>query len=265
MRTPVCDLLGAVETGCGLMGELDGRTALVTGGSRGLGWEMVRGFAASGADVVIVSRKLEACDEAAGRIREEFGVRAIGRACNVSQWDQCDTLVEWLDGEVGPIDVLVNNAGLSPLYPSVDQVGEALFDKVIGVNLKGPFRLCAAFGTKMAAARGGSIINISSFASIRPSADTIPYAAAKAGLNAMTEGMAKALAPKVRVNTIMAGPFLTDISAAWDESSLQHITETFALGRAGNPREIVGAALYFAGDGSSYATGATLRIDGGAA
>jgi NAD(P)-dependent dehydrogenase (short-subunit alcohol dehydrogenase family) len=116
----------------------------------------------------------------------------------------------------------------------------------------------------MAAGRGGSIINISSFAAIRPTADTIPYAAAKAGLNAMTEGMAKALAPKVRVNTIMAGPFLTDISAAWDESAHLKIADTFALGRAGEPHEIVGAALYFAGDSSSYTTGATLRLDGGA-
>jgi NAD(P)-dependent dehydrogenase (short-subunit alcohol dehydrogenase family) len=115
----------------------------------------------------------------------------------------------------------------------------------------------------MAAGDGGSIINISSTASIRPDASVIPYASAKAGLNAMTEAFAYAYGPKVRVNCIMPGPFLTDISKAWDMKAFNERARHFALGRGGEPDEIVGAALYFASDASSYTTGAVLRIDGG--
>jgi NAD(P)-dependent dehydrogenase (short-subunit alcohol dehydrogenase family) len=165
---------------------------------------------------------------------------------------------------MGRVDVLVNNAGMSPLYPSVDAVGEALWDKVIGVNLKGPFHLTALVGTRMAAGAGGSIINVSSIAAERPTPDVIPYAAAKAGLNAMTRGFAFAFGPRVRVNCIQAGPFLTDISKAWDLPSFQKRAEaTMALRRGGNPDEVVGAALYFASDASSFTTGAVLRVDGG--
>ncbi|HZP15578.1 MAG TPA: SDR family oxidoreductase [Nocardioides sp.] len=245
------------------MGDLQGRTVLVTGGSRGLGWEMVRGFAGQGADVVIVSRKQHHCDERAELISNEFGVRAFARACNVGDWADCDALIHWVEHEVGELDVLVNNAGMSPLYPSVDQVGESLFDKVIATNLKGPFRLSAALGTRMAAGRGGSIINISSIEAGRPTATAVPYSAAKAGLNAMTVGLAQALAPKVRVNAIQAGPFRTDISNAWGPEAFEQIAQSFALARAGQPDEIVGAALFFATDASAYCTGSILRVDGG--
>jgi NAD(P)-dependent dehydrogenase (short-subunit alcohol dehydrogenase family) len=245
------------------MGVLHGRTALVTGGSRGLGWEMARGIAREGADVVIVSRKQQPCEERAEQIRSEFGVQAFARSCHVGDWAQCDALIDWVARNVGEIDVLVNNAGMSPLYPSVDQVEEALFDKVIATNLKGPFRLSAAFGARMAAGRGGSIINISSIEADRPTAAAVPYAAAKAGLNAMTAGLAQALGPAVRVNTIQAGPFLTDISQAWPADALEQIAGSFALERAGRPDEIVGAALFFATDASAYCTGSVLKLDGG--
>ena len=116
----------------------------------------------------------------------------------------------------------------------------------------------------MAEQDGGSIINVSSVSSIRPTPDVIPYSAAKAGLNAMTGGFAHAFGPKVRVNCIMAGPFLTDISKAWDlEAFNKRARETMALRRGGKPDEIVGAALYFASDASSFTTGTILRVDGG--
>lgn len=118
----------------------------------------------------------------------------------MSDWTQCDALVERAYERVGNLDILVNNAGLSPLYPAIDEVSEELFDKVIALNLKGPFRLAATIGTRMAAGDGGSILNISSVAAIRPTPDVLPYAAAKAGLNALTEGLAQALGPRVRVN-----------------------------------------------------------------
>jgi len=242
--------------------DLTGKVALITGGSRGLGHAMAIGFAQAGADVVIASRKLEACERTAREI-EAMGRSAMAYACHVGDWNALDGLVDAAYTRFGRIDVLVNNAGMSPLYPSLGDVTEALWDKVLAVNLKGPFRLSALVGSRMAAGAGGSIINISSIAAIRPTALETPYAAAKAGLNALTVGCAHAFGPKVRVNCIMAGPFRTDISKAWPEAAMRHIAATSALGRSGEPHEIVGAALYLASDASSFTTGALLRIDGG--
>ncbi len=243
--------------------DLQGKVALVTGGSRGLGKAMVEAFADAGADVVIASRRLEACEAVANGIERRFGRRAVPLACHVGEWDQVTELAETAWEALGRVDILVNNAGMSPLYPSLAEVSEALFDKVIGVNLKGPFRLSALLGTRMAEGEGGAIINVSSTGAIRPRPDIIPYAAAKAGLNAMTEGMAHAFGPRVRVNAIMCGPFLTDISKAWDMERFRERAKTFALGRGGEPEEVVGAALYFASAASSFCTGAILRLDGG--
>jgi NAD(P)-dependent dehydrogenase (short-subunit alcohol dehydrogenase family) len=154
---------------------------------------------------------------------------------------------------------------MSPLYPDLASVSEELWDKVFGVNLKGPFRLTALVGTRMAdGPYGGSIINVSSTGSLRPAPDMLPYDAAKAGLNTITEGFAKAFGPTVRVNCIMAGPFLTDIAeGSWGPAARERGLPHHALGRAGEPDEIVGAALYFATDASSYTSGAVLRVDGG--
>jgi NAD(P)-dependent dehydrogenase (short-subunit alcohol dehydrogenase family) len=243
--------------------DLSGKVALVTGGSRGLGREMVLAFAEHGADVVIASRKLDNCGKLANEVRERFGRRALPVAANVGDWNQCDVLTETAYAEFGTVDILVNNAGMSPLYPSVDQVSEALYDKVFDTNLKGPFRLSATIGTRMAATNGGSILNISSVASIRPNATILPYAAAKAGLNSLTEGLAQTFAPKVRVNAIMCGTFSTDIAKAWSAEFIDAIGALTALGRVGEPEEIVGAALYFVSDASAYTTGSVLRVDGG--
>lgn len=242
---------------------LQGRVALVTGGSRGLGKEMVEAFAQAGADVVVASRKQADCVAVADAVRVRYGVRALAVACNVGVWADCDALIETVYAEFGRVDVLVNNAGSSPLYPSLAEVGESLFDKVIGVNLKGPFRLSAEIGTRMAAGTGGSIINISSVAAGRAEVVALPYSAAKAGLNSLTDGFAKAFGPSVRVNAIECGPFATDISAAWPEEFRTRLASTVVLGRAGEPHEIVGAALFLATDASSYCTGAVLRLDGG--
>jgi NAD(P)-dependent dehydrogenase (short-subunit alcohol dehydrogenase family) len=245
------------------MDRLDGKVAVVTGGSRGMGLEMVRAFAERGARVVVASRKLENCEAVARDLKEEYGATALPVGCNVSRWADCDALVEQVYDEFGRVDVLVNNAGLSPHYPSLDQVSEELFDKVIAVNLRGPFRLAAAIGTRMAAGDGGSIINIGSVEAIRPSAIALPYAAAKAGLHTLTEGFAQAFGPTVRVNTVQPGPFLTDIASNWPEGMKDDIEEKVALGRCADPHEIVAAVLYFATSASSYATGAVLRVDGG--
>jgi NAD(P)-dependent dehydrogenase (short-subunit alcohol dehydrogenase family) len=243
---------------------LAGRVALVTGGSRGLGKAMALAFADAGADVVVASRKLENCQAVAREI-EAKGRRGLPIACHVGQWDELDGLVEASYDAFGRVDVLVNNAGMSLLYDSVDTVSETMWDKVVDLNLKGPFRLTALVGSRMAhGPYGGSIINISSTGSIRPAPGMLPYDAAKAGLNALTVGFAHAFGPSVRVNCIMAGPFMTDVTAAWDIPAFeQGAKASFALQRGGQPDEIVGAALYFASDASSYTTGAVLRVDGG--
>ena len=244
--------------------DLTGKVALVTGGSRGLGKEMVLAFAERGADVVIASRKLENCEELAEEVRTRFGRKAMPIACHVGKWDDMETLTNAVYAELGKVDVLVNNAGMSPLYGNILDVTEALYDKVMDVNLKGPFRLTALIGSRMAEGGGGSIINVSSIASRAPTPDVVSYAAAKAGLNAITIAYSKMFGPSVRVNCIVCGAFLTDISKAWDLDAVNaRAKERFALQRPGNPDEIIATALYFASNASSYTTGALLDVDGG--
>ncbi len=246
--------------------DLTGKVAVVTGGSRGLGRQMVRAFARAGADVVIASRKLPACEFLAAEITHTTGRRSLPVACHVGHWDQCNDLIDRVYDEFGRCDVLVNNAGLSPLYSSLGEVSEALYDKVLDVNLKGPFRLMAGFGERMAAGEGGSIINISSIAAVQPTPNEAAYGAAKAGLNALSTAFARAYGPSVRVNVIMPGPFLTDISTAWDlDDFAVRAKSTIPLQRGGLPHEVVGAALYLASNASSYTSGSVIKIDGGMA
>jgi NAD(P)-dependent dehydrogenase (short-subunit alcohol dehydrogenase family) len=243
--------------------DLTDKVVIVTGGSRGLGREMVLAFADAGADVVIASRDAQACEALAEEVSERTSRRALGLGLHVGKWGAFEAFAERVVDEMGVIDVLVNNAGMSPVYDSVTDVTEELFDKVLDVNLKGPFRLSALVAERMAAANGGSIINISSMGAVRPRPHILPYAAAKAGLNAITVGMAHAYGPNVRVNAIMAGTFLTDISKAWDEDAFERRAQTFALRRGGQPDEIVGTALYLASSASSYTSGSIIRVDGG--
>jgi NAD(P)-dependent dehydrogenase (short-subunit alcohol dehydrogenase family) len=243
--------------------DLTGKVALVTGGTRGLGRAMVSALAANGADVVVTSRDAEACRAVAKQLSAESGRRAFARACHVGRWDEIGGLVDDVYAKMGRVDVLVNNAGISPLYAALDTVDEALFDKTVAVNLKGPFRLSALVGARMAAGDGGSIISISSTAAVKPRPAYVPYAAAKAGLNALAEGLARTFGPKVRSNVVMAGPFQTDITANWDWDAFSARVKEFALGRIGQPEEIVGAVLYLASDASSYTTGTIISVDGG--
>src|SRR5713101_8381617 len=197
--------------------DFTGKVVVITGGSRGLGHAMALGFAAAGANLPIASRKLDACEPTVKEIRA-LGGDGSAHAIHVGKWEDCNRLADEVYTRWGKADVLINNAGLSPLAPSSIETSEELFDKIIDVNLKGPFRLSALFGSRMAAGEGGAIINISSIAAIRPGNDTAPYSAAKAGLNALTIACAKEYGPKVRVNCIMAGPFHTDISKAWSRT-----------------------------------------------
>jgi NAD(P)-dependent dehydrogenase (short-subunit alcohol dehydrogenase family) len=248
MNSPYCDFAGKV--------------ALITGGSRGLGLEMAKGFAAHGADVVISSRKLDQCEAAVAEIRA-MGRRAIAHACHVGQWDALPSLVDAAYDAFGKVDVLVNNAGIAPVAPRAIDVTEDLFDKTVAVNFKGPFRLSALVGERMKAAGGGAIINVTSTGAVRPQASFAVYAGAKAALNTVTKALALEMGPSVRVNAIMAGPFWTDIAKSWREDVDKSIDS--AVRRIGRPEEVVSSALYFASERSSYTTGAVLTVDGGVA
>ena len=239
--------------------DLTGKIALITGGSRGLGLQMVRAFAERGADVIIVSRKLDACEAVAVEVRA-MRRRALAVAAHMGRWDDIDRLIETAYAAFGRIDILVNNAGMSPAQPS-HEVSEALFDSVLNLNFKGPFRLASQVARRMKDGEGGVIINVSSTGALMPLPAVVPYSGAKAALNAMTVSFAREYGPEVRVNTISAGPFLTDIANAWTPEARERSNN--ALGRPGRPEEVVTTALYLASPASSFTTGAIVRVDGG--
>jgi NAD(P)-dependent dehydrogenase (short-subunit alcohol dehydrogenase family) len=241
--------------------DFTGKVVLVTGGSRGLGAAICRAFAAQGADVIIASRKLESCQDLAREITAATGRRALPVAAHVGKWVDLERLTEAAYAAFGKVDVLVNNAGMSPLASSSVDTTEALFDKVIEVNFKGPYRLTALIGSRMAAGAGGAIINITSIGAIRPQPAYGPYSGAKAALNAVTEAFAYEYAPKVRVNAIMPGSFRTDIAKSWDPA--KEASTPAALKRFGEPEEIVGTVMYLASEAGSFTTGAVIRVDGG--
>jgi NAD(P)-dependent dehydrogenase (short-subunit alcohol dehydrogenase family) len=244
--------------------DLTGKVAVITGGSRGLGLAIVRGLAQAGATVAVASRKLEACNEVAAEITAAGG-RASAHAFDAGRWSDCDRLFEAVIERWGDAHILINNVGKSPVASSSVATSEELFDKIIDVNLKAVFRLSALFGSRMHARDGGAIVNISSTGSLRPDPSFAPYAAAKAGVNVLTETFAQEFGPKVRVNTVMPGPFHTDATRDWSKSEAfaQHAQRFLPLGRAGNPQEIVGAVLYLVSDLASFTTGACLAVDGG--
>jgi NAD(P)-dependent dehydrogenase (short-subunit alcohol dehydrogenase family) len=239
--------------------DMSGKVVLVTGGSRGLGHEMVKAFAASGADVIIASRKLEPCEEVAEEVRA-MGRRALAVACHVGQWEAIPDLVAAAYEAFGKVDVLVNNAGIAPTAAKSSEVTEDLFDKTVGVNFKGPFRLSALIGDRMYEAGSGAIINVSSTGAVVPSRAYPVYAGAKSAVNIMTQAHAMEFGPRVRVNCIMCGPFWTDISKSWREAA--DANSPAAMQRIGRPEEIATTALYLASDKSSFTTGTIIRLDG---
>jgi NAD(P)-dependent dehydrogenase (short-subunit alcohol dehydrogenase family) len=239
--------------------DVSGKIAVVTGGSRGLGYQMVKAFAERGADCVVASRKLDNCEAVADEVRA-LGRRALAVQVHAARWDSIDALIETVYDEFGRIDILVNNAGMSPAMSS-HEVTEDLFDSVLGLNFKGPFRLASQVAKRMADGDGGVIINVTSSGSLMPLPGVVPYGSAKAALNAMSRSLAAEYGPKVRVNTLSPGPFLTDIAKAWTPEHRERVDS--AIGRPGNPEEIVTAALFLASPASSFTTGAIVRVDGG--
>lgn len=239
--------------------DFTGKVALVTGGSRGLGYQMVKAFAERGADVIIASRKLENCEEVAQEMRA-LGRKALAVSAHVGKWDQCDRLIEEAYAAFGHVDILVNNAGMSPRMAS-HEVPEQLFDSVLNLNFKGPFRLATQIGKRMFDGDGGCIVNVTSSGSMMPLPQVVPYGASKAALNAMSRSLAWEYAPKVRVNTLSPGAFRTDIVEAWPDKGQGAIA--IPRGHAADPQDIVTAALFLASPASVNVTASLVRCDGG--
>jgi len=235
------------------------QVVVITGASRGLGEAMAIAFASQGARVVVSSRKQEACEAVVHRIAEAGG-QAVAIPCHVGDWDALPAFVDAVVQQLGGIDVLINNAGIAPTAESSADISEALFDKIIDVNLKGPFRL-STLALPHLQARRGAIINITSLAAVKPDPAYPVYAAAKGALNIITRSQAMEFGPDVRVNAIMAGPFWTDIAKSWREAYEREASS--AMRRMGRPEEIVSAAFYLASRRSSYTTGSVLQVDGG--
>lgn len=241
--------------------DFSGKIVLVTGGSRGLGREMALGFAHRGADVIIASRKQEACQAVAAEV-SALGRRALAIGAHVGKWDDLMRLTDAAYAEFGRVDILINNAGMSPLAPSMAEVSETLFDKIVEVNFKGVYRLSTLIGSRMFAGDGGAIINVSSIGSLMPSPYFGAYAGAKAAVNALSIALAREYAPKVRVNVICPGGFLTDVAGDWGDDP--EALSSVPLGRFAQPSELLTTAFYLASPHSSFTTGALIRVDGGA-
>ncbi|WP_433621348.1 SDR family NAD(P)-dependent oxidoreductase [Nocardia sp. CA-120079] len=244
--------------------ELTGKVALVTGASRGLGLAIARALRDAGCTVIVSSRKRDACEQAVAVLGDSEGPgSAHPFELHVGKWDSIEPAVDRIIADFGSLDIVVNNAGIAPLADNLVSVSEALWDKTIEVNLKGPFRLMAVAGARMAAAGGGSIINISSIGAVRPSPPEAMYAAAKNGLNALTMAFAQEYAPTVRVNCVMPGGFATDMAENWDAEFVGKIIDRLPAGRLGRPAEIAGLVTHLASAAAGYTTGAIIPVDGG--
>ncbi len=246
--------------------ELGGRVVLVTGASRGLGKSIALGVAGAGADVVVSSRNLTACEGVAAEVTA-LGRQALAVSCDMRNWREIDTLVARSYERFGRCDVLVNNAGITQKPLALTATSSAMFDEFFGVNVKGPMRLAAMVAPRMGAAGGGAIINVVSIGGLKPGPNMGMYCASKAALQALTRVMAAEWAPlKVRVNALAPGPFMTDMMRDLERETpgfLQHSAGVTMQKRIAEPNEIVGAILFLASDAASFVTAETLSVSGG--
>ncbi len=247
--------------------SLSGKHAIVTGATRGIGLAIARGFLEAGANVTLCSRKQENVDAAILALAELGEAdRVQGLAAHVGRAEDIDRLIETSVAKFGEINILVNNAGTNPYFGPIIDSDAAAWDKTMEVNLKGPYQLSCACARQMLKTGGGSIINVSSIAGIQPFPMQAIYSISKAGLIMLTKSMAKELgSANIRVNCICPGLIKTKLSEAlWSNPEVEKATTAMkALGRMGTTDEIVGAAIYFASDASSFTTGSILTVDGG--
>lgn len=245
--------------------SLDGKVAVVTGASRGIGEAIAQGLAAQGAEVVLASRNQETLDAVAQSIRADGG-KARARACHTGRSAEITSFYEWLDAELGRVDILVNNAATNPFMGSVLDIGEAALDKTFDLNVKGYFLMAQAAGRRMAKQTSGSIINIASIAGLQALPMQSAYSMSKAAVIMMTKVFARELGRAgVRCNCICPGLTETRFASALieNEKLYKGFVGATALGRHAQPSEMVGAAVYLASDASSYTTGEILVVDGG--
>jgi dehydrogenase/reductase SDR family protein 4 len=245
--------------------SLEGKVALITGASKGIGEAIARMFAACGATVVINSRKQDELDNVAESIRAEGG-KCTGIAANAGEIASCKTLVDEVVALYGGIDILVNNAASNPVYGPVVQCEEWAFDKIMNVNVKAPFELGKLVYPIMKARGGGSVINISSIAGLTPDPGLGMYSVSKAALNMLTKVTAKEWgADHIRVNAICPGLIKTKFSEAlWqNEKWLERFVKQLPIARMGTVEEIAGLALFLASGASGYCTGTIFTADGG--
>jgi NAD(P)-dependent dehydrogenase (short-subunit alcohol dehydrogenase family) len=245
--------------------RLDGRRALITGGGRGLGRIIAEAYAEAGADIAIASRSLAPCQAAAQEIAAATGRRTAGFVADVTTHAQIDRLVSDVEAALGPIDILVNSAGINIRGP-VEQLSEADWDAVIDTNLKGPFLCARALGAGMRDRGWGRVINLGSVLGAVALAGRAPYASSKAGIINLTRVLALEWAGSgVTVNALCPGVFGTDMNRQLldDPVKYQEFVKRIPMGRWGELDEIAGAALFLASDAASYVTGSALFVDGG--
>ncbi|MCP4035451.1 MAG: SDR family oxidoreductase [bacterium] len=247
--------------------DLSGKIAIVTGGSRGLGQALCIGLAKAGADVVVASRRLDACKEVAKQV-EALGRRALPVACDMANWEEIDRLAEQCFEHFGRCDVLVNNAGVTQMPGSMMETSSAFFDELYGINVKGPMHLACQVAPNMAEHGGGAIVNVITMGALRPGGHLATYCSSKAALNALTRCMAEEWAPMgVRVNAVAPGPFRTDMLEDFERAVpgfMDGSAEVTMVKRVAEPEEIVGPVVFLASEAASYVTAQTLSVCGGA-
>ncbi len=245
--------------------RLDGKVALITGGSKGLGLSMAEGLASAGADVALCSRNSAEVEAAAGEIVERFGRRAIGIECDVTDERSVEEFVARAHRELGRVDILINNAGINIRGP-IEELEPSEFDAVMSTNVRGPWLCARAVAPHLKRAGGGRVINMSSTLGAVGVPGRTPYASSKGAVTMMTKVLALEWAEdKITVNAICPGPFLTpmNLPIAGTPDAEKFIVGAVALKRWGEMHEIQGAAIFLASDASSYVTGTTLFVDGG--
>ncbi len=247
------------------MFELKGKVALITGSTKGLGYDMAKAVAAQGADVVIVSRHMDECEKVAGELGKEYGVTAYPHVCDVSKTESVQTLVADVVAKFGRIDILVNNAGIA-ITKKIQFITDEEWDKVLDVNLKGVFIVSREVGNQMIKQNSGSIVNVASEAGLKAENGIMPYCASKAGVIQMTRCCAYEWARyNIRVNAVAPAYVETDINkdVIHNEKFSAGILGRTPMRRFGVPKEVAAAVVFLASDEASYITGETVVIDGG--